>query len=142
MTGANLLGGLPPTLLPDDEPIRSALAGGAQPAEIAAEVPSSCLPWAILAEDALDAGRTIEGYAYARTGYHRGLDALRRGGWRGQGPVPWSHAPNQGFLRALAALGRAAALIGEDVERERIAAFIADCDPEAMEVLRVSSWST
>ena len=47
------------------------------------------------------AGFTIEGYAYARTGYHRGLDALRKAGWRGTGPVPWSHAPNQGFLRAL-----------------------------------------
>ena len=34
----------------------------------------------------------------------RGLDALRRSGWRGQGPVPWEHEPNRGFLRALAAL--------------------------------------
>lgn len=140
-SSTNLLGGPPPTLLPDDEPIRRALDGGAQPAEIAAEAPSACLPWAVLAENALDAGNTIEAYAYARTGYHRGLDALRRNGWRGQGPVPWAHVPNQGFLRALAALGRAAALIGEDVERDRIAVFVADCDPEAAGVLRVSSWS-
>ena len=38
-----------------------------------------------------------------------GLDHLRHAGWKGHGPVPWSHAPNQGFLRALAALARAAA---------------------------------
>ena len=52
-------------------------------------------------------------YAYARTGYHRGLDQLRRSGWKGHGPVPWSHRGNQGFLRALAALARAADEIGE-----------------------------
>jgi len=137
----NLLGGPPPTLLPDDEPIRRALADGTEPAAAAAADPSACLPWAVLAETALDGGRTIEGYAYARTGYHRGLDALRRNGWRGTGPVPWSHVPNQGFLRALASLGRAASLIGEDVERDRIAAFVADCDPEAVQVLGVSGWS-
>ena len=44
---------------------------------------------------------TIEAYAYARTGYHRGLDALRRNGWKGFGPVPWSHEPNRGFLRCV-----------------------------------------
>ena len=77
------------------------------------------------------AGRTIEGYAYARVGYHRGLDALRRSGWRGTGPVPWSHEPNRGFLRALAALGAAAGAIGEDHERDRCAQFLTDCDPTA-----------
>ena len=87
---------------------------GRTPAELAAEYPASSLPWAVLAEQALAGGRTIEGYAYARTGYHRGLDALRRSGWRGQGPVPWSHEPNRGFLRALHALGVAAGAIGED----------------------------
>ena len=49
-------------------------------------------------------GSTVTGYAFARTGYHRGLDQLRRSGWKGAGPVPWSHEPNQGFLRALGAL--------------------------------------
>jgi hypothetical protein len=137
----NLLGGPPPTFLPDDVSIRSALEAGTSPAELAAGAPSACLPWAVLAEGALAAGSTIEGYAYARTGYHRGLDALRRGGWKGHGPVPWSHVPNQGFLRALAALGHAASLIGETVERDRIAAFVADCDPEAALALGVSGWS-
>ena len=37
-------------------------------------------------------------YAYARVGYHRSLDLLRRNGWKGHGPVPWEHEPNRGFL--------------------------------------------
>jgi hypothetical protein len=134
----DLLGGPPPTLLPDDAPCRDALDAGRPPAEVAADHPAEPLPWAVLAEQALDADRAVEGYAYARTGYHRGLDALRRSGWRGQGPVPWSHVPNRGFLRALAALGQAASEIGEDVERERIARFVLDCDPVAAAELDVA----
>jgi hypothetical protein len=132
----NLLGeGPPATRLPDDAPVRGALAAGTPASEVAAAHPSASLPWAVLAEAALSDGRAIESYAYARVGYHRGLDALRRSGWRGQGPVPWSHEPNRGFLRALAALGRAAAAIGEDDERSRCAQFLADCDPEAARAL-------
>jgi len=135
VTTRNLLGDLPPTLLPDDATSREALDAGTPPAEVAAANPEVSLPWAVLAEAALAGGRSIEGYAYARVGYHRGLDALRRSGWRGQGPVPWSHEPNRGFLRALAALSTAAAAIGEDVERDRCRQFVADCDPEAARVL-------
>jgi hypothetical protein len=127
----NLIGGIPPTLLPDDAAPRQALAAGTPAAEVAAAYPAAGLPWAVLAEGALGDGRAIEGYAYARVGYHRGLDALRRAGWRGQGPVPWSHEPNQGFLRALGALGRAAAAIGETDEEQRCRQFLTDCDPEA-----------
>jgi hypothetical protein len=76
-------------------------------------------------------GRVIDAYAYARVGYHRGLDALRRSGWKGHGPVPWEHEPNQGFLRCLHALGRAAAAIGETDEADRCVAFLADSDPGA-----------
>src|SRR3712207_7637209 len=57
-----------------------------------------------LAEEAWSEGRTIDSYAYARVGYHRGLDSLRRNGWRGVGPIPWEHEPNRGFLRALYSL--------------------------------------
>ena len=135
MTHPNLLGGTPPTLLPDDAGPRQALEAGADPADVAAAHPAASLPWAALAERALDAGRTIEGYAYARVGYHRGLDALRKAGWRGQGPVPWSHRPNRGFLRALSSLGRAAGLIGEDAEQQRVRALLTDCDPEAADEL-------
>ncbi len=131
----NLLAGPPPTQLPDDPGPRSELAAGADPAEVAARHPESSLAWAALAERALAEGRSVEAYAYARTGYHRGLDQLRRNGWRGQGAVPWEHEPNQGFLRALHALGLAAAAIGEDDEATRCATFLRDCSPTAAEVL-------
>jgi hypothetical protein len=118
----------PPTLLPDD-PAVAMLAAGESPEVVAAAYPTSSAAWATLAEGALARGKTVEAYAYARTGYHRGLDLLRRSGWKGSGPVPWSHVPNQGFLRALQALGQASAEINETAEAERIAAFIHDCDP-------------
>ena len=135
----NLLGEPPATLLPGDPEAEAALAAGTDPAEVAAGHPRASAAWAALAEAALDGGRTIEAYAYARTGYHRGLDALRKNGWKGYGPVPWSHEPNRGFLRALHALGRAAAAIGEDPEAERIRQFLADSDPAAVEALGGSS---
>ncbi|MDQ3895937.1 MAG: DUF3151 domain-containing protein [Actinomycetota bacterium] len=68
-------------------------------------------------------------YACYRVGYHRGLDQLRQSGWRGQGYVRWSHAPNRGFLRALAGLGRIAEAIGEEDEATRCRTFIAQLDP-------------
>ena len=82
------------------------LAEGKPAVEVAAAFPTFSLAWALLAELALEDDRFVEAYAYARTGYHRGLDALRRNGWKGHGPIPWSHEPNQGFLRCLAALAR------------------------------------
>jgi hypothetical protein len=133
MTGfGNLLA--PPTKLPED-PAVERLAAGEDPAAVAADLPTSSAAWAALAEAALAGRRTVEGYAYARTGYHRGLDALRRAGWKGQGPVPWSHEPNRGFLRAVHALGQAAASIGEDGEATRCAQLLADSDPEAVQYL-------
>jgi hypothetical protein len=131
IVGRDLLGGPPPTYLPDDPGPQDALADGADAAEVAARYPASSLPWAVLADEAFARGSVIESYAYARVGYHRGLDALRRNGWKGHGPVPWSHAPNRGFLRALHALGRAAAAITETEEAERCRTFLADCDPTA-----------
>ena len=90
----------------------------------------------MLADQAWAADRVIDSYAFARVGYHRGLDALRRHGWKGHGPVPWSHEPNRGFLRCLFALQRAAEAIGESDEAERCAAFLADSDPAAVTALR------
>jgi len=135
MTHQNLLGEPPPTLLPDEPGPREALAAGTPASEVAAAHPTSSLAWATLAEEALAAGRTVEGYAYARTGYHRALDALRRSGWRGQGPVPWSHEPNRGFLRSLAALSRAAGAISETPEQRRCADFLRDSSREGAEAL-------
>ena len=132
MSGMDLLA--PRTLLPVD-PASAELAGGSDPVQVATAHPSSSAAWAALAEEALGRGFVVEGYAYARTGYHRGLDALRRAGWRGTGPVPWSHEPNQGFLRALYCLSQAAAAINETDEAERCAKFLDDCDPEAAKAL-------
>lgn len=133
MSHDNLLGGTPPTRLPEgpEGAVAAQLAGGATPAEAAADHPAASLAWAALADGAWERGETVESYAYARVGYHRGLDALRRSGWRGHGPVPWDHVPNQGFLRALHALGRATAQIGETGEADRCRTFLDDCDPRA-----------
>lgn len=131
--GDNLLGP-EPTLLPAD-PAAADLEAGTEPTDVAAKHPTSSLAWATLAEHALQEGRAITAYAYARTGYHRGLDLLRRNGWKGFGPIPWSHEPNRGFLRALAALHRAAADIGETDEAERCLSFLVDSDPAAAAAL-------
>jgi hypothetical protein len=133
MTGfGNLLA--PPTRLPK-EPGAERLAAGDDPASVAAAYPASSAAWAALADAANANGRPVEAYAYARTGYHRGLDALRRAGWKGQGPIPWAHEPNQGFLRALHALAVAAATIGEQDEAARCRQFLDDSDPEAAKAL-------
>jgi hypothetical protein len=128
----DLLAGPPPTLLPDEPEPRAALAAGTDPATVAARFPTSSVAWAALADRAFGSGSVIESYAYARVGYHRGLDALRRNGWKGHGPVPWSHEPNRGFLRSLHALARAAAAIGESDEAQRCTTFLRDSDPAAL----------
>ena len=130
MTYGNLMGPSA-TLLPADDDAQDALDATDDPASVAAAYPQFSAAWAELAERAFDAGEVVAGYAYARTGYHRGLDKLRRAGWKGQGPVPWSHEPNRGFLRSLAALARAAAEIGEDDEAIRCRQFLDDADPSA-----------
>ncbi|GAA3737392.1 hypothetical protein HDA32_005445 [Spinactinospora alkalitolerans] len=131
----NLLGEPPATRLPDDVEAREALAGAAEPGEAAARFPSFSVAWAELAARALDGGDPVAAYAYARTGYHRGLDQLRRAGWKGHGPIPWEHEPNRGFLRALHLLSVAAESIGETEEAERCAAFLRDSSAEAAESL-------
>jgi hypothetical protein len=127
MTSGNLLGP-PPVKLPVD-PSAALLAAGESAGDVVRQSPTSSLGWAVLAEAALDRGDDVAGYAYARVGYHRGLDLLRRNGWKGAGPIPWAHVPNQGFLRALAALGQAAALFEESDEVARVRAFLLDADP-------------
>ncbi len=133
----NLSRGLPETVLPPVDPeIEDALAAaGAQPvdgrraafSEVAAHHPRCLEAWASLAELTAD---DVERYAFARVGYHRGLDALRGAGWRGSGYVRWRHPSNRGFLRSLAALKRAAGALGERDEEERCAQFLRQLDPE------------
>jgi hypothetical protein len=133
----NLLGP-EPTLLPDDHPdvaARAALAEGASLREAAARYPAASYAWGRLALQSLDDADPVAAYAFARTGYHRGLDALRRAGWRCAGPVPATHVPNQGFLISLLALSAAAAAIGETEEADRCRTFANDCDPAADDVL-------
>jgi len=131
MERENLLGGPPATYLPENEEAAAALRAGQAPADVAARFPAYPAAWAALAEDALANGDAVTAYAYARTGYHRGLDQLRRAGWKGHGPIPWEHEPNRGFLRSLHALGQAAATIGEDDEARRCQQFLLDSSPTA-----------
>jgi len=100
-------------------------------AAVAARYPECLTAWAALGEAALAEDRNIEAYAYFRVGYHRGLDRIRRAGWRGSGRVPWAHEPNRGFLRSLRGLGVAAAEIGEEAEATRCAEFFAQLAPDA-----------
>lgn len=123
------------TLLPADPEVDAALAAGTPVASVVVSHPSSSLAWALLADEAWERGATLESYAYARVGYHRGLDALRKGGWRGAGPVPWSHEPNRGVLRSLFALRRAAVAIDEPGEPERLTDFLNGADPAAIPAL-------
>ena len=138
----NLMAGPPATHLPDEPEARARIAElqannqDLRPA--AADFPASSLAWAALAEGALGGDDAVTAYAFARTGYHRGLDALRRSGWKGHGPVPWEHAPNRGFLRALAALGQAAAIIGETPEADRCREFLIDSSATA--AAELPSW--
>jgi hypothetical protein len=106
--------------LPDDERRRAVAA-------VAARDPRCLQAWADLAELTDD---PIEQYAFARVGYHRGLDTLRAAGWRGSGYVRWRHEPNRGFLRSLHNLELAAAAIGEVDEEQRCALFLRQLDPE------------
>ena len=132
----NFTAGSPETVLPP--PDRNAAAATAtalsQPPElrraalsdVAAGWPRHLHVWAELAEIAtVDADR----YAFARVGYHRGLDALRGAGWRGSGLVRWVHEENRGFLRSLEALRSAAESIGEEDEATRCALFLRQLDP-------------
>lgn len=139
-TPVPLHGGLPETILPpppaaDAAALRAAQTGPegerrAALAALAASRPRYLDAWAALAETAAAAGETVESYAYARVGYHRGLDALRAAGWRGSGYVRWSAVDNRGFLRALDALRAAAAAIGEDEEEARCGLFLLQLDPD------------
>ena len=135
MERENLLAGPPATYLPENEEAAAALRAGSPPAEVAARFPAYSTAWAELAERAFAQGDAVTAYAYARTGYHRGLDQLRRSGWRGNGPIPWEHEANRGFLRSLYMLGRAAGAIGEDDEARRCEQFLRDSSPAAAAAL-------
>ena len=143
----NLSTGLPETALdPEPADAREALAAAlAAPEDVRRQAVAAVVTrwpryldaWArlgaVVEEDAASTGSVSDraaAYACYRVGYHRGLDQLRQSGWRGQGYVRWRHAPNRGFLRSLAGLGRTAAAIGEDDEARRCQTFMAQLDPQ------------
>jgi len=136
VTGNNLISE-PETLLPAEPEVIEALrrTGRSEIAAVVAVHPTSPLAWAELADATHAQGRMLEAYAYARVGYHRGLDALRKAGWRGHGPIPWRHEPNRGVLRALFALRRGAEEIGEADEVSRLTAFLTDADASAISII-------
>jgi hypothetical protein len=135
LTGPDLLAGPPPTYLPDD-PAQAMLASGKAPGDVVRQHPESPVAWAAFAEAARASGADdVSVYAYARVGYHRSLDLLRRNGWKGHGPVPWEHEPNRGFLRCLALLASMAAAIGETAEAERCSDFLRSSSPAAYDAL-------
>jgi hypothetical protein len=127
--------GPPETILPDPDPDLTAAVGDVPDlqtaATLAAAHPSQPLAWAALADAARRAGGDdISVYAYYRVGYHRGLDLLRKSGWRGSGYVRRHHQSNQGFLRCLEGLGEMAEAIGEVDEAQRCREFLQQLDPE------------
>ena len=133
--GADLMAGPPPTHLPED-PAAGELAAGDAPADVVRRHPASPFAWAALADQAREADADeVTVYAYARVGYHRSLDLLRRNGWKGHGPVPWEHEPNRGVLRSLATLALSARAIGETEEWERCSTFLRDSSPAAYDEL-------
>jgi hypothetical protein len=135
MSHVDLMAGPPPTHLPED-PATPELDAGDPPAAVVRRHPASPMAWAALADLAKSEGADeVTVYAYARVGYHRSLDMLRRNGWKGHGPVPWQHEPNRGFLRCLATLALAARAIGEDAEWDRCSEFLRDSRPEAADLL-------
>lgn len=134
--------GVSETLLPEESPeavaeLDKALMAhdegprhlGRRLREIVTRDPTFLDAWAHLSFWAMEEGDPVAAYAFARTGYHRGLDKIRRAGWKGHGPVPWHHGPNRGFLRSVQALMRSAALIREMDEAERCRTFLIELDP-------------
>ncbi|MBA3780455.1 MAG: DUF3151 domain-containing protein [Nocardioides sp.] len=135
MNHLDLMAGPPPTHLPVD-PAAAEVDRGDAPIDVVRRHPASPAAWAALAGQAQEQGADdVTVYAYARVGYHRSLDMLRRNGWKGHGPVPWEHEPNRGFLRALALLASSARAIGEADEWERCSEFLRDSSPTAYAAL-------
>jgi Protein of unknown function (DUF3151) len=137
MTSPIDLGSAPPdTTLPPPPPAATTRLANASDvpararhdavADVVRAFPEWSEAWAALGDVARD---DVEAYACYRVGYHRGLDALRRAGWRGSGFVRWVHRSNRGFLRCVDGLRAASAAMGETAEEERCALFLRQLDP-------------
>lgn len=121
----------PPVHLPEDPADNLDLLDR----ETALSHPESPAVWAARAAVELTDGDVLIAYAYARTGYHRSLDRLRANGWKGWGPVPASHAPNRGVLKAIAMLALTSEAIGDTDEYDRCRQMLSDADPGSVDKL-------
>lgn len=124
---------LPPEPAEADAALAAALAAPDRFVALRAVVsrwPAHLDAWARLGQFVYGEGDLVGAYAFARVGYHRGLDRLRRHGWGGTGLVRWERPTNRGFLRALHLLLVVAAGLGELEESARCRRFLLDLDPD------------
>ena len=130
--------GLPETVLPPEDPEIIELLDSALKLkdenqrrgkinEIAGNFPASIEVWKTVAMNGRD---IIESYAAFRVGYHRGLDALRKNGWRGSGYVRWRHPSNRGFLECLLGLQKISEEIRALEEADRCRIFVFQLEPD------------
>ncbi len=135
-SAVRMTAGLPETVLPPEpaavtRAVEDAMAEPAERrrhavSEVVRSDPASLEAWAALGALARD---DVEAYACFRVGYHRGLDSLRRSGWKGSGLVRWDEPTNRGFLRCLDGLRSSAGALGEQDEEERCLLFLRQLDP-------------
>ena len=118
-----------PLLRPDIRDALDEASSADDMKKVAATDPLCLQAWARLANLSYAEGDHIASYAYARVGYHRGLDLLRTAGWCPDVEVHWADESNRGFLRSLHGLMRAAAAIGEGAEARRCREFLLQLDP-------------
>jgi hypothetical protein len=118
-----------PHLRPEIDSLLESATDTATLYEVVKRDPLCLEAWARLSDMTYEAGDDVASYAFARTGYHRGLDLLRSTGWRPDLQVGWSAETNRGFLRSLFGLMRGAAAIGEGVEARRCREFLLQLDP-------------
>ena len=135
--------GLPETVLPPEDPEIIELLDSALKLkdenqrrgkinEIAGNFPASIEVWKTVAMNGRD---IIESYAAFRVGYHRGLDALRKNGWRGSGYVRWRHPSNRGFLECLLGLQKISEEIRALEEADRCRIFVFQLEPDWQSII-------
>jgi hypothetical protein len=124
---------LPPEPAEAEAALAEALEAPDRPAALRSVVggwPAFLDAWARLGQATLAAGDPVAAYAFARVGYHRGLDRLRKHGWGGVGLVRWARPTNRGYLRSVHLLLVTSAALGELEESSRCREFLLDLDPE------------
>ena len=102
---------------------------------LASKNPESIGIWCVFG---IASSEMMESYSYFRLAYHRGLDSLRKNGWRGSGFVRWEHPGNRYFLFALNRLAEISKEIGDYEEAERCSLFLRQLEP-GWEQLQIDS---